>query len=128
MTAAQRERRALVETMRTVGPDAPTLCGDWTTRDLAAHLVDLCRVDRQQPGVGTQPRCLAHTHTKHDPARSGTFAAGHDLLPGAQNERNLVRDVVITAGQLGGEVGHEDTGHHVPSPCTTSEKPMTRLR
>jgi uncharacterized protein (TIGR03085 family) len=39
MTAAQRERAALVETMRTVGPDAPCLCGDWTTRDLAAHLV-----------------------------------------------------------------------------------------
>jgi uncharacterized protein (TIGR03085 family) len=39
MTAAQRERAALVETMRTVGPDAATLCGDWTTRDLAAHLV-----------------------------------------------------------------------------------------
>jgi uncharacterized protein (TIGR03085 family) len=39
MTAAQRERAALVDTMRTVGPDAPTLCGDWTTRDLAAHLV-----------------------------------------------------------------------------------------
>src|SRR5258705_4531955 len=39
MTAAQRERAALVETMRTVGPDAPTLCGHWTTRDLAAHLV-----------------------------------------------------------------------------------------
>lgn len=39
MTAAQRERGALVETMRAVGPDAPTLCGDWTTRDLAAHLV-----------------------------------------------------------------------------------------
>lgn len=39
MTTAQRERAALVETMRTVGPDAPTLCGDWTTRDLAAHLV-----------------------------------------------------------------------------------------
>lgn len=39
MTAAQRERAALVETMRAVGPEAPTLCGDWTTRDLAAHLV-----------------------------------------------------------------------------------------
>ena len=39
MTAAQRERAALVQTMRTAGPDAPTLCGDWTTRDLAAHLV-----------------------------------------------------------------------------------------
>jgi uncharacterized protein (TIGR03085 family) len=39
VTAAQRERAALVETMRAVGPEAPTLCGDWTTRDLAAHLV-----------------------------------------------------------------------------------------
>jgi uncharacterized protein (TIGR03085 family) len=39
MTAAQRERSALVETMRSVGPGAPTVCGDWTTRDLAAHLV-----------------------------------------------------------------------------------------
>ncbi len=39
MTAAARERAALVNTMRAVGPDAPTLCGEWTTRDLAAHLV-----------------------------------------------------------------------------------------
>jgi uncharacterized protein (TIGR03085 family) len=39
MTAAQRERAALVSTMRTVGPDAPTLCDGWTARDLAAHLV-----------------------------------------------------------------------------------------
>ena len=38
-TAAQKERAALVTTMRGVGPDHPTLCGDWTTRDLAAHLV-----------------------------------------------------------------------------------------
>lgn len=39
MTAASRERAALVNTMRDAGPDAPTLCGDWTVRDLAAHLV-----------------------------------------------------------------------------------------
>ncbi|BCZ23832.1 TIGR03085 family metal-binding protein [Mycobacterium senriense] len=39
MTVAQRERAALVETMRGVGPDAPTLCEGWKTRDLAAHLV-----------------------------------------------------------------------------------------
>ncbi|MFN3600390.1 MAG: TIGR03085 family metal-binding protein [Dietzia sp.] len=38
-TLAQRERSALVETMRAAGPDAPTLCEGWTTRDLAAHLV-----------------------------------------------------------------------------------------
>src|ERR1700758_2636202 len=39
VTVAQRERAALVETMRGVGPDAPTLCEGWKTRDLAAHLV-----------------------------------------------------------------------------------------
>ncbi|GAA1691880.1 TIGR03085 family metal-binding protein [Fodinicola feengrottensis] len=36
---ARLERTALVEAMREVGPDAPTLCTGWTTRDLAAHLV-----------------------------------------------------------------------------------------
>lgn len=36
---AQDERRALCDLFLEVGPDAPTLCGDWTTRDLAAHLV-----------------------------------------------------------------------------------------
>jgi uncharacterized protein (TIGR03085 family) len=39
VSAAQRERAALVETMRSVGPEAPTLCEGWNTRDLAAHLV-----------------------------------------------------------------------------------------
>lgn len=51
MTAAQRERAALVETMRSVGPDAPTLCGDWTTRDLAAHLVVRERRLDAAPGI-----------------------------------------------------------------------------
>lgn len=35
----QRERAALADLFRTVGPDAPTLCAGWTTRDLLAHLV-----------------------------------------------------------------------------------------
>jgi uncharacterized protein (TIGR03085 family) len=39
MTAAQRERAALVATFREVGPHAPTLCEGWNTTDLAAHLV-----------------------------------------------------------------------------------------
>jgi uncharacterized protein (TIGR03085 family) len=39
MSFASSERQALATTMVEVGPDAPTLCGDWTVRDLAAHLV-----------------------------------------------------------------------------------------
>jgi uncharacterized protein (TIGR03085 family) len=51
MTAAQRERAALVATMRSIGPDAPTLCEGWTTRDLAAHLVVRERRPDAAPGI-----------------------------------------------------------------------------
>jgi uncharacterized protein (TIGR03085 family) len=39
VSPASAERAALCDLFLEVGPDAPTLCGDWTTRDLAAHLV-----------------------------------------------------------------------------------------
>jgi uncharacterized protein (TIGR03085 family) len=51
MTAARRERAALVATMREIGPDAPTLCAGWTTKDLAAHLVVRERRLDAAPGI-----------------------------------------------------------------------------
>lgn len=36
---ARNERQGLCDTFERVGPDAPTLCSPWRTRDLAAHLV-----------------------------------------------------------------------------------------
>lgn len=36
---ARRERHELAELLLATGPDAPTLCEGWTTKDLAAHLV-----------------------------------------------------------------------------------------
>ncbi|XVV14648.1 TIGR03085 family metal-binding protein [Actinoplanes sp. CA-131856] len=40
MTAyARSERRLLADLLLSLGPDQPTLCTGWTTRDLAAHLV-----------------------------------------------------------------------------------------
>jgi uncharacterized protein (TIGR03085 family) len=38
-THAKRERLLLADLLEAEGPDAPTLCGDWNTRDLAAHVV-----------------------------------------------------------------------------------------
>jgi uncharacterized protein (TIGR03085 family) len=38
MSIVQNERDALVDVLRAVGPDAPTLCEGWLTHDLAAHL------------------------------------------------------------------------------------------
>ncbi|MFR9751798.1 TIGR03085 family metal-binding protein [Nocardia sp. 004] len=55
MTMAQRERRGLVEAMRVAGPDAPTLCGAWTVRDLAAHLVVRERRPDAAPGILLSP-------------------------------------------------------------------------
>jgi uncharacterized protein (TIGR03085 family) len=51
MTTASRERAELVKTMRDTGPDAPTLCGEWTVRDLAAHLVIRERRLDAAPGI-----------------------------------------------------------------------------
>jgi uncharacterized protein (TIGR03085 family) len=49
-THSRTERDALADLMTELGPDAPTLCGDWTTRDLAAHLV--VRERRPDAGAG----------------------------------------------------------------------------
>jgi len=38
-THAQRERLLLADLLEQAGPDAPTLCEGWKTRDLAAHVV-----------------------------------------------------------------------------------------
>ncbi|MGO9383489.1 MAG: TIGR03085 family metal-binding protein [Mycobacterium sp.] len=60
MSIAQRERAALVDTLRGVGPDAPTLCEGWKTRDLAAHLmIREYRLDAA-PGI-VIPFLAAHT-------------------------------------------------------------------
>ncbi|CAN5714221.1 MAG: TIGR03085 family metal-binding protein [Ilumatobacteraceae bacterium] len=51
VTAA--ERAALCDTLLEVGPEASTLCGDWTARDLAAHLVVRERRPDAGPGIVT---------------------------------------------------------------------------
>lgn len=55
MSMAQRERRALVMAMTAAGPEAPTLCGGWTVKDLAAHLVVRERRPDAAPGILIKP-------------------------------------------------------------------------
>ncbi|WP_067782517.1 TIGR03085 family metal-binding protein [Nocardia amikacinitolerans] len=55
MSMAQRERQALVVAMSDAGPDAPTLCGAWTVRDLAAHLIVRERRPDAAPGIMLKP-------------------------------------------------------------------------
>ncbi len=58
---ASIERNAIADLMAELGPDAPTLCEGWTTRDLAAHLV--ARASRADAAAGIVIRGLA-AHTK----------------------------------------------------------------
>jgi uncharacterized protein (TIGR03085 family) len=65
MGVAQDERRLLTELFAEVGPDAPTLCDPWRTRDLAAHLV--LRERRPDAAAGILAKPLAgHTQRVQD--------------------------------------------------------------
>lgn len=52
---ARAERAALCDLLAELGPDQPTLCEGWTTRDLAAHLVLRERRPLAQPGIVFRP-------------------------------------------------------------------------
>ncbi len=54
---ATAERAALCDTLLEVGPDAPTLCGGWTSGDLLAHL--LVREGRPDVAAGILVPALA---------------------------------------------------------------------
>jgi uncharacterized protein (TIGR03085 family) len=68
---ATDERTALADLLESLGPERPTLCTGWTTRDLAAHLV--VRASRPDAAAGIVFRPLA-PHTKRVQDR----AAGRD--------------------------------------------------
>lgn len=56
MTSYSRaERAALCDLFDSLGPEAPTLCAGWTTRDLAAHLFVRERRPLAAPGIALEP-------------------------------------------------------------------------
>lgn len=102
MTYAQEERAALAALLEETGPDAPTLCEGWQTRDLAAHLVlrerrpdaaagvmggplagYTARVQRQYLGRYSYPELVGLF-------RSGPPALSLFAIPGADEAANAV--------------------------------------
>jgi len=55
MSVASDERAALIDLMDRLGPDAPTLCAGWATKDLAAHLIVRERRPDAAPGIVIPP-------------------------------------------------------------------------
>ena len=52
---ARIERAELCELLDRLGPDQPTLCAGWSTKDLAAHLVVRERMPTVAPGIWFKP-------------------------------------------------------------------------
>jgi uncharacterized protein (TIGR03085 family) len=102
MTYAQQERAALAELLHEAGPDGPTLCEGWQTRDLVAHLV--LRERRPDAAVGVMGGPLAgytarvqrqYLERYSYPALIAMFQAGPPSLspfaiPGADEAANTV--------------------------------------
>jgi uncharacterized protein (TIGR03085 family) len=106
---AVSERQGLCDTFERVGPDAPTLCSPWLTRDLAAHLV--VRERRPDAAAGMAVPFLA-SHLQH--VQDG-YAAWHwpDLVdqvrsgPPAWSPASLARvDEAINTPEF--FIHHED--------------------
>lgn len=55
MSVASDERSALTDLLEQLGPEAPTLCEGWLTRDLAAHLAVRERRPEAAPGILIPP-------------------------------------------------------------------------
>ncbi len=70
-TYAQQERAALADALDAAGPDAPTLCEGWDTRDLAAHLVIRERRPDASPGI-VFPPLADHMERVRVSTRDGT--------------------------------------------------------
>ncbi len=83
MTSYSRvERAALCDLLDDLGPDAPTLCGDWTTGQLATHLFIRERRPLAAPGILISPLAdLAERSGAAAEARH-TFAAMVEILRG----------------------------------------------
>ena len=76
---AKHERRQLADLLQVSGPDAPTLCAGWTTRDLAAHIVVR---DRRPDAIAAQliPPLRAHgEHVRLAKAAQPFTAVLHEL-------------------------------------------------
>lgn len=107
MSLAHDERLRLVDTMSSAGPDAPTLCGEWTVRDLAAHLV--VRERRPDASVGILlPPLAGYTQSVQDGVATRPF---DELLDDVRSGPPIwspfkVLDPVANLGEM--FVHHED--------------------
>jgi uncharacterized protein (TIGR03085 family) len=111
---ARRERRALADLLAAVGPQRPTLCAGWTTRDLAAHLVVRERRPDAMAGV-LLPGLAGHgEHVRLAVAAQPWTALLHDLRtpPWWSPLSNPLTDELVNGVEM--FIHHEDVRRGEP--------------
>jgi uncharacterized protein (TIGR03085 family) len=105
VSIARTERLALADLLAELGPDAPTLCTGWDTRDLAAHLVVRERRPDAAAGI-VLPALRRRTGSVQDDYRQRPYAELVELvrngpgplspfaLPGADRFLNTTEYVI----------------------------------
>lgn len=121
----QRERADLCDLFEDLGPDAPTLCGDWTTADLAAHLVVRERNPLAMPGILVGGRFEAMTEKAMASELEGHGYAGvvARVRSGPPLGPMAIRPVGRLANTIEYVVHHED----VRRPAGRGPRPDDRL-
>jgi uncharacterized protein (TIGR03085 family) len=69
ISLARAERAELADLFAEVGPEAPTLCGTWRTRELAAHLIVRERRVLASSGIWLKPLNRVTEHAMADVAQ-----------------------------------------------------------
>ncbi|MGA9872714.1 MAG: TIGR03085 family metal-binding protein [Rhodococcus sp. (in: high G+C Gram-positive bacteria)] len=128
MNLAQRERAELVVTLTSVGESAPTLCGEWSAKDLAAHLVVRERRLDAAPGI-LLPVLSGYTERVQSRVAERPFAELVDEIasgPPIWSPFKLL-DPVVNVGEM--FVHHEDLrrGSGEWAPRTLSTDMQNRL-
>ena len=104
-STADTERVALCDLLDELGPDAPTLCEGWTTRDLATHLYVRDRDPKAWAGIsigrlhGLADQAMAARADRPYPEIVADVRAGAPKwspmgLPGAKDLVNLLEFVI----------------------------------
>ena len=134
VSLAQDERSQLVRTLLDVGPDAPTLCGDWSAADLAAHLVVRERRLDASPGIFLSPLAGYTERVQRSVANRRFAAVVDDVRTGPPMWSPFaLLDPLINLGEM--FVHHEDlrratekwTRRVLPAAVETRLWPQVRL-
>jgi uncharacterized protein (TIGR03085 family) len=115
MAVSNDERAALCDLLTELGPDEPTLCVGWQTRDLAAHLVLRERRPDAAPGILFAP-LAGYTKRVQDGFARKPWAELVDLVrtgpPALSPTRIPVVDKVVNSVEM--FVHHEDVRRAQP--------------